>query len=103
MADHGQTRPTAADAWHLIGSGLRQRFRLTARPLVWLAAGVITLVGGGRGGGPGAGAGSWAAEQTFTELPRDTQVEALTRLVAGGGGDEFGMDRAASPWWTEMA
>ncbi|WP_250033097.1 hypothetical protein [Paractinoplanes maris] len=98
MAAPGQTRPAASDAWHLFLSGLRQRFRLpSGRPLVLIAAVLITLVTGAFG----AAAGSWAAEQTFTDLPGDAGVEALTRQVAGGGA-EFGSDRAASPWWTTM-
>ncbi|MBM2619563.1 PepSY domain-containing protein [Actinoplanes sp. LDG1-06] len=99
MAEPGQTRPSRADAWHLVLSGLRQRFRLpSGRPLVLLAAVLITLIGGAFG----AAAGSWAAEQTFTRLPGDSGVEALTRQVSGGG-SEFTVSRSASPWWTGMA
>ncbi|MCM4078402.1 hypothetical protein [Paractinoplanes hotanensis] len=100
MAPPGQTRPSASDVWHLFRSGLRQRFRLpSGRPLVWVAAVLITVVTGAFG----AAAGSWVAEQTFTDLPGDAGIEALTRHAAGGGGGEFGMDRSASPWWTTLA
>ena len=99
MAPPGQTRPSASDAWHLFRSGLGQRFRLpSGRPLVWVAAVLITVVTGAFG----AAAGSWVAEQTFTDLPGDAAIEALTRQAAGGG-NEFGMDRSASPWWTTLA
>ncbi|GID30757.1 hypothetical protein [Paractinoplanes brasiliensis] len=99
MAGDEQTRPTRADSWHLVLSGARQRFRLpSGRPLAWLAAVLITVIGGAFG----AAAGSWAAERTFADLPGDARLEALTRQVAGGG-VEFGSDRSASPWWTTMA
>ncbi|MEU4243346.1 hypothetical protein [Actinoplanes sp. NPDC026619] len=99
MAGDGQTRPGAADAWHLFLSGLRQRFRLPARrPLVWVAAALITLIGGAFG----AAAGSWVAGQTYPDLPGDATVTALTRQAAGGG-DDFGMTRSSSPWFTDTA
>ncbi|GAA0575837.1 hypothetical protein GCM10010172_70710 [Paractinoplanes ferrugineus] len=99
MADAGQSRPFAAEAWHLFLGGLRQRFRVpSGRPLVLVAAVLTTLIGGGFG----AAAGSWTAERTFTALPGDAAVAALTRQAAGGGGDDFSTDRSASPWFTEM-
>ncbi|MGK5682620.1 hypothetical protein [Actinoplanes sp. URMC 104] len=98
MAAPGQSRPGASDAWHLVVSGLRQRFRLpSGRPLVWVAAVLVTLIGGAFG----AAAGSWAAERTFTDLPADAGVTELARQVAGGSG-EVGQDRSASPWTTTM-
>ncbi|GIM96160.1 hypothetical protein [Paractinoplanes toevensis] len=95
MAGDGQTRPTRSDAWHLFVSGVRQRFRLPARPLVWVAAALILLIGGGFG----SAAGSWAAEQTFAALPGDTTLMALTHQAAGGG-SQYGSARSSSPWWT---
>jgi hypothetical protein len=100
MAAPGQTRPSASESWHLFVSGLRQRFRLpSGRPLVWVAALLIAVVTGAFG----AAAGSWVAEQTFTDVPGDARVESLTRQAAGGGGSDFSVVRAASPWWGTMA
>ncbi|GIF20090.1 hypothetical protein BJ973_002004 [Actinoplanes tereljensis] len=95
MSGDGQTRPSRSDAWHLFVSGLRQRFRLPARPLVWVAAALIVVIGGGFG----SAAASWAAEQTFASLPDDTTLMALTHQAAGGG-DEYGSTSSSSPWWT---
>ena len=98
MAEPGQRRPALADAWHLMVSGVRQRFRLPARrPLAWVAAVVLALIAGAFG----AAAGSWVAEQTFTDLPDDAQVVALNQVV-GGAGDQVDLTRVASPWWTTM-
>jgi hypothetical protein len=97
MAGDGRTRPTPSDAWHLFVSGLRQRFRLPARPLVWVATALIVLIGGGFG----SAAGSWAAERTFAALPGDTALQALTRQAAGGG-SEYGATRSSSPWWSPI-
>jgi hypothetical protein len=94
MAGPRQARPTGPDAWHLLVSGVRQRFRLPARrPLAWVAAVLITLIMGAFG----AAAGSWCAERTFTRLPSDAAVAALTRQVAGGG-EDLVTDRSPSPW-----
>ncbi|WP_433295307.1 hypothetical protein ACQP2F_35445 [Actinoplanes sp. CA-030573] len=96
LADDGQTRPGVSDAWHLVASGIRQRFRLPGRrPLALVAAVLITVIGGAFG----AAAGSWVAEQTFTGLPGDARVAALTRQVADSDRD-FSMVRSTSPWWT---
>jgi hypothetical protein len=96
MAGPGQAHPTAPDAWHLAASGVRQRFRLPARrPLARVAAVLVTLIAGAFG----TAAGSWAAEQTFTRLPDDAAVTALTRQAAGGGAD-LALDRSSSPWTT---
>ena len=76
----GQRRPHRADAWHLLASGLRQRFRLpTGRPLAGIAAVLITLITGAFG----AAAGSWAGAQTFAPLP---DPAAIAQLVTGTGG-----------------
>jgi hypothetical protein len=80
MAPPDQHRPDRAEAWHLLASGLRQRFRLpTGRPLAWVAAVLITLITGAFG----AAAGSWAGEQTFAALP---EPAALAERVTGTGG-----------------
>ena len=66
MAEPGRTRPSAGEAWHLIASGVRQRFRLpSGRPFGWVAAVLVTLVPGLFG----AAAGSWLGQRTFTGLP----------------------------------
>ncbi|WP_433833455.1 hypothetical protein ACQP2E_18925 [Actinoplanes sp. CA-015351] len=86
MAEPGRRRPAAADACHLIGSGIRQRFRLpAARPLAWVVALLAALIGGGLG----AAAGSWAAQQRLTALPDRAGWQQLARLVAPGGGEHF--------------
>lgn len=96
MADGDQTRPAPRDAWHLVVSGVRQRLRLPAgRPLPWVAAVLITVIAGAFG----AAAGSWAAEQTFTDLPDDRAGATLLRHVAAGGGESTS-GRSSSPWWT---
>jgi hypothetical protein len=97
MADDGQRRPSAAEAWHLVLGGVRQRFRLPAgRPLAVVAAVLVALIAAGFG----AAAGSWAAERTYTELPGDAAVRALT-MRAAGGGDQFSSNRSSSPWFTD--
>ncbi|WP_229074856.1 hypothetical protein [Actinoplanes sp. DH11] len=102
MAEPGRRRPVAGDAWHLIGSGLRQRFRLPAgRPLAWVAAVLVTLIGGAFG----AAAGSWAAERTFPQAPDVAAAAVLHRAVVGGPGIESSrtiMDPPRSPWSTDQ-
>ena len=94
MAAPGQTRPAARDAWHLCVSGARQRFRLPAsRPLARVGAVLVALILGAFG----TAIGSWAAEQTFTGLPDDARVTALTVQTAPGG-KNFALDRSDSPW-----
>ncbi|GIE88125.1 hypothetical protein [Actinoplanes regularis] len=80
MAEPGRTRPSADEAWHLIVSGLRQRFRLpSGRPFAWVAAVLVTVVLGVFG----AAAGSWLGERTFAELPgRAGALELLHAAVA---------------------
>jgi hypothetical protein len=73
MAEPGRSRPSLSEAWHLIASGLRQRFRLPGRPLVLLAAVLVTAATAVFG----AAAGSWAGERTFTSLPSQTTVQRL--------------------------
>ncbi|GAA2645152.1 hypothetical protein [Paractinoplanes durhamensis] len=84
MAEPGRSRPSARDAWHLVASGVGQRFRLPAgRPFGWVAAVLVTMVLGVFG----AAAGSWLGERTFTELPsRADAVKLLSSAVAGSGG-----------------
>ncbi|RSM71755.1 hypothetical protein DMB66_06900, partial [Actinoplanes sp. ATCC 53533] len=81
MAEPGRRRPARADAWHLLASGLRQRFRLPAgRPLAWAAAVLITLITGAFG----AAAGSWAGAQTFAGLPEQAALAERVTGTAGG-------------------
>ena len=75
MAEPGRRRPAAAEAWHLLASGVRQRFRVPRRPLAMLAAALVAVTLGAFG----AAAGSWAGERTFAELPSEA---AADRLVA---------------------
>ncbi|WP_328473963.1 hypothetical protein OHA21_13910 [Actinoplanes sp. NBC_00393] len=94
MAEPGQQRPARAEMWHLLGSGIRQRFRLPAgRPLAWALAVLALLIGGAIG----SAAGSWAAERTFAALPSDSATTELQQLVAGGPGSTHITD--SSPWW----
>ncbi|MEV4283604.1 hypothetical protein [Actinoplanes xinjiangensis] len=75
MAEPGCRRPAAGDAWHLLVSGVRQRFRVPRRPFAVLAAVLVAVTLGAFG----AAAGSWAGERTFAELPSEA---AATELVA---------------------
>ena len=85
MAEPDRRRPSAAESGQLLAAGLRQRFRLPARrPLPWIAAVLVTLILGAFG----AAAGSWAAAQTFADLPGRATFGALSRLVADGS-DRF--------------
>ncbi|WP_229074855.1 hypothetical protein [Actinoplanes sp. DH11] len=101
MAEPGRRRPSRTERWHLIGSGLRQRFRLPAgRPLALVAAVLVTLIGGASG----AAAGSWTAERTSTAVPSQAGVEALHERLLGDtpSGAERGrgvIDDSGSPWW----
>ncbi|MEV0899502.1 hypothetical protein [Actinoplanes sp. NPDC049802] len=80
MAEPGRRRPRPAEAWHLVASGARQRFRLPAgRPLARVAA-VLALLAGSA---VGAAAGSWAAVQTYTPLPGHGEAAAIHRVAAG--------------------
>ncbi|GGN87636.1 hypothetical protein GCM10010112_70500 [Actinoplanes lobatus] len=88
MAEPGQQRPRLADSWHLIASGLRQRFRLPHRPLAWAAA-VLALLAGGAFG---AAAGSWAAAQTLADLPGPAQTLALHQVAAGATGGQVSLN-----------
>ncbi|MBG0565915.1 hypothetical protein [Actinoplanes aureus] len=97
MAEPGQRRPGRAETWHLIGSGIRQRFRLPAgRPLAWALAVLALLIGGSIG----AAAGSWAAERTFAALPGPSAAEDMHQLVAGGAGQQASLtSHGGSRWW----
>lgn len=101
MAAPGQRRPDRADARHLIVSGLRHRFRLPAgRPLAWVAAVLVTLIGGAFG----AAAGSWAVEQAVLPAPDGQAAAALHRTVVGAGGTgttAVEWDPVSSPWGTD--
>ncbi|MBB2948217.1 hypothetical protein FB565_008000 [Actinoplanes lutulentus] len=100
MAEPGQQRPSRAESWHLIASGIRQRFRLPAGwPLAWVAAVLVALIGGGFG----AAAGSWTAEQTFADIPGQATVGALHEQVLGRPGDDTSVQPdSGSPWWGRM-
>jgi hypothetical protein len=73
MAGSGRSRPSAGEAWHLIASGLRQRFRLPGRPLVLVTAALVTVVTTVFG----AAVGSWAGERTFAPLPPRAAAQRL--------------------------
>ncbi|MEV6844986.1 hypothetical protein [Actinoplanes sp. NPDC051411] len=73
MAEPGRSRPSAGETWHLIASGLRQRFRLPQRPLVLLTAVLVAAATAVLG----AAGGSWAGERTFTSLPSQATVQRL--------------------------
>jgi hypothetical protein len=95
MAAPGQRRPERADAWHLLASGLRQRFRLPAgRPLALIAAVLTTLITGAFG----AAAGSWAGTQTFASLP---DPAALAQQTTGTGGATTTLHNGSA--WTAPA
>jgi hypothetical protein len=85
MAEPGRRRPAAGEAWHLLASGVRQRFRVPRRPLAVLAAVLVALTLGAFG----AAAGSWAGERTFAELPSDAAANELV-AIAVENPDEFG-------------
>ncbi|MGC5029305.1 hypothetical protein [Micromonospora sp. DT229] len=93
MAAPGQRRPRLGDALHLVGSGLRLRFRLPAgRPIMVVAALLTALTLGGFG----AAAGSWLGAQTFTSLPDDA---AMTRLAQQAGATgEVQAHRQSTNW-----
>jgi len=97
MAGPDQHRPDRDEAWHLLASGLRQRFRLPAgRPVAWVAAVLIALIAGAFG----AAAGSWAGELTFADLPAEATV---ARQAAGEiDTDQLAVLHDASPWSADM-
>ena len=75
MAEDGR-RP----GFHLVLSGLRQRFKLPARrPLAWVAAVLAAAVLGGFG----AAAGTWIAWRTASGIPSDREVQALNATLTG--------------------
>ncbi|BCY13121.1 hypothetical protein [Actinoplanes sp. L3-i22] len=74
MAEPGRSRPSRADAWHLITSGLRQRFRLpSGRPFALVAAVLVTAALGVAG----AAAGSWLGARTFADLPTPAAAQDI--------------------------
>ncbi|MEU6022540.1 hypothetical protein [Micromonospora sp. NPDC047134] len=93
MAAPGQRRPGLGDALHLVGSGLRLRFRLPAgRPIMVVAALLTALTLGGFG----AAAGSWLGAQTFTSLPDDAAMTRLTQQAGATG--EVQAHRQSTNW-----
>jgi hypothetical protein len=95
MAEPGRSRPSAGEAWHLIHSGVRQRFRLpSGRPLAVAAAVLATLVLGAFG----AAAGSWAGQGTFAGLPgRDGALALLNAAVTDPVADSGVVRRDSLP------
>jgi hypothetical protein len=93
MAEPGQSRPSAGEAWHLIASGVRQRFRLpSGRPFAQVAAALVTVVLGVFG----AAAGSWLGQQTFADLPSHTGALQLLNAAAPGPKADAGFSRRSS-------
>lgn len=96
MAEPGRSRPSAGEAWHLVSSGVRQRFRLpAARPIVVATAALVTVALGVFG----AAGGSWLGERTFAELPSEADaLQLLKAAVADPAGDGVsGASREFSP------
>jgi hypothetical protein len=79
MAEDGR-RP----GFHLVFSGLRQRFKLPARrPLAWVAALLAAAVLGGFG----AAAGTWIAWRTASAVPSDREMRAINATLTGTPAD----------------
>jgi hypothetical protein len=101
MAEPGRRHPAAADAWHLVASGIRHRFRLPARrPFALMAAVLVMLIGGAAG----AAAGSAAVELAFLPLPDPQTAATMHRMVSGAPTAELSrieMDPDPSPWTTD--
>jgi hypothetical protein len=85
MAEPGRSRPSASEAWHLLASGVRQRFRLpAARPAVVATAVLVTVALGVIG----AAGGSWLGERTFADLPSEAStLHLLKAAVADPAGN----------------
>ena len=113
MAEPTRSRPSAGEAWHLIGSGVRQRFRLpSGRPLTLIAAVLVTIVLGVFG----AAAGSWLVQSASAGLPSrpdalkllnaavtDPMASFIHRLSGTGRADSLSFSvspRAQRPNWT---
>ena len=96
MAEPGRRRPSAADTWHVLASGVRQRFRLPAGGPVLLVAMLALLAGGALG----AAGGSWVAERTFAALPDQVAARQLQEQIAQGE-THVGRDDG-SPWWGDF-
>ncbi|MEV6344100.1 hypothetical protein [Actinoplanes sp. NPDC051851] len=84
MAEPGRERPSASEAWHLIASGVRQRFRVPRRPFALVATVLVTLVTGVFG----AAAGSWFGEKTFTELPSKAATVGVLEAAMPDAADD---------------
>jgi hypothetical protein len=113
MAEPTRSRPSAGEAWHLIGSGVRQRFRLpSGRPFTLIAAVLVTMVLGVFG----AAAGSWLVQSASAGLPSrpdalkllnsavtDPMTSFIRRSSATGRADSLSFSvspRAQRPNWT---
>lgn len=93
MAESGQTRPAAREAWHLLIDGVRLRFRLPAdRPLARVGAVMVTLILAAFGGT----AGAWAIARTFTGRLNADTVVALSKQVVPGG--DIGVGSSGESW-----
>jgi hypothetical protein len=90
MAEPGRRRPAAGEAWHLLASGVRQRFRVPRRPFAVLAALLIAVTLAAFG----ATAGSWAGERTLAELPAEAAANELVAIAAENP-DESGVGTCA--------
>ncbi|MCM4076504.1 hypothetical protein [Paractinoplanes hotanensis] len=78
MADPARSRPSAGEAWHLIRSGIRQRFRLpSGRPSTVIGAVLVTMVLGMFG----AAAGSRLGESTSAGLPSQPDARKLVNAT----------------------
>jgi len=96
MAEPGQRRPHRGDTWHLLASGVRQRFRLPARrPLAVVGAVLATLILAAFG----AAAGSWLGWRGGADLPDGAAVSELTTALVGSAPENrFGRD-LGGPWF----
>jgi hypothetical protein len=79
LAGDGAGRLTAGQTLHLVACGLRQRFRLPARPLAWVAApaAAVALAAAGAVGG------TWLGWQTAAPVPSWSEISVLTTAAAG--------------------
>ncbi|SNY48017.1 hypothetical protein [Paractinoplanes atraurantiacus] len=76
MAEPARSRPSAGEAWHLIGSGVRQRFRLpSGRPFTVVTAVLVTVVLGVFGAAAGSVLGTSAG------LPSRSDAQKLVNAA----------------------